>query len=79
MNDPYRIEPEHRPAAPRCRDGRPGLKALLWVVLVVGVAVNLVAGLAMGDDVTVAGLAGGLVGLAALIGLIMLFVNGRRS
>ncbi|WP_043625849.1 hypothetical protein [Nonomuraea candida] len=79
MNDPYRIEPDHRPAAPRRRSHRPVLKALLWVVFVVGVAVNLVSNIAMGGDLTVVGLAGGVVGLAALIGQAVLVLNGRRS
>ncbi|MEU7984892.1 hypothetical protein AB0B56_08530 [Streptosporangium canum] len=78
MNDPYRIEPGARPSAvPRKRGGSP-VSALLWILLAVGVAVNMVSNLAMRGELTPVGLAGGVVGLAAAAGLVVHHVNRRR-
>lgn len=78
MNDPYRIAPGVRPsAAPRKRGGSV-VSALLWVLLVVGVAVNLVSNIAMRGELTPVGLAGGVVGLVAAAGLVVHHVNRRR-
>ncbi|MGP3960743.1 hypothetical protein ACTWPT_32505 [Nonomuraea sp. 3N208] len=79
MSDPYRIDPLSRPSAPPRKRGGSVLGALLWVVLVVGVAVNLVSNIAMGGELTLIGLAGGVVGLAAGVGLVVYHVNRRRS
>ncbi|GAB2483407.1 hypothetical protein GCM10027187_58680 [Streptosporangium sandarakinum] len=55
------------------------MKKLLWVATVAGVAVNLVSNLAAGGELTLVGLAGGVVGVASIAGLIGLYITGRRS
>lgn len=55
------------------------MKKLLWVAMVAGVAVNLVSNFAAGGDLTLVGLAGGVVGVASIAGLIGLYITGRRS
>jgi hypothetical protein len=79
MSDPYRIDPDARPSAPPRKRGGSVLSALLGVLLVVGVAVNLVSNIAMRGELTPIGLAGGVVGLAAAAGLVVHHVNRRRS
>ncbi|MFI6600708.1 hypothetical protein ACIBHX_31055 [Nonomuraea sp. NPDC050536] len=74
MNDPYRIE-TRRHAPPR----KPwALRALLWAVLVVAVAINVVAN-TIGDGGLYLGLGSGLVAVACLVGLVVHHVrSGRR-
>ncbi|WP_189249389.1 hypothetical protein [Streptosporangium pseudovulgare] len=55
------------------------MKKLLWVATVAGVAVNLVSNFAAGGELTLVGLAGGVVGVASIAGLIGLYITGRRS
>lgn len=55
MSGPYRTEPDHCPTAPARRRGRPVLNALLWMVCVIGAAVNLVTNIAKGGSLTVVG------------------------
>ncbi|MFI6928461.1 hypothetical protein ACIBIZ_51665 [Nonomuraea spiralis] len=80
MSDPYRIDTYDQPArTPRPRPRRSGLRALLWVLTVAGASVNLVANFAARGELTLPGLAGGVVGAAGIAGLIVLYVAGRRS
>ncbi|WP_433247300.1 hypothetical protein ACQPYK_46780 [Streptosporangium sp. CA-135522] len=79
MSDPYRIDPGARPSAPRQQRGGSLLRVLLWILLVVGVAVNLVSNIAMKGDLTPVGLAGGVVGVASIVGLVVHYISRRRS
>lgn len=73
MNDPYRIE-ARRPAPAR----KPwALRALLWTVLVVAVAINVVANTIGGGGLFV-GLGSGLVAVACVVGLIVHHVRSGR-
>ncbi|MFE3455396.1 hypothetical protein ACFXJ8_41420 [Nonomuraea sp. NPDC059194] len=80
MSDPYRIDPNPRPPhSPQPQHGRSALRAMLWILMAVGVAVNLVSNIAAGGDLTPIGLAGGVVGVGSIAGLIAVYITGRRS
>jgi hypothetical protein len=77
MNDPYRIDPEHRRRPASRRNGW-ALRALLWAILVVAVSVNIVAS-TIGRGSLLVGLPSGLVAVACVAGLIVHHVrSGRR-
>ncbi|MFF5210415.1 hypothetical protein [Streptosporangium sp. NPDC000396] len=79
MSDLYRIDPAARPSAPEKQRGGSALRASLWILLVLGAAVNLVSNIAMKGDLTPVGLTGGAVGAASAVGLAVHYISRRRS
>ncbi|MER6578492.1 hypothetical protein [Nonomuraea sp. NPDC001023] len=84
MSDPYRIDTYERAAysprtRPRTQPRRPALRALLWITAVVGVSVNVAAGIVTRGDLNPVGLASGVVGVAGIAGLLILRYAGGRS
>ncbi|MFI0419141.1 hypothetical protein [Spongiactinospora sp. 9N601] len=83
MTDPYRIDLSQPPSRRPSPSGSPtpgsAKVTLLWIVLAISVAANVLSNIVAGDEVTPLGLAAGVVGLGAIIGLIVHYVKRRRS
>jgi hypothetical protein len=78
MTDPYRIPDapaEPRPASPASAR-RGAVRSLLWLVLVISLAGDVVASTA---DLVVVGSGFGLVALGCVVGLVVQHVRRRRS
>ncbi|MGW3367845.1 hypothetical protein ACWDOR_33410 [Streptosporangium canum] len=89
MTDPYRISgPDYDPATPRPTTSRPAaskpalskgalaLRALLWLVLMAGAVVNMIAN---GIGAWPLGLVAGGVAVACIAALIVHHVNRRKT